>query len=226
MKEHYPFLNTPLPYGFDALEPYIDAQTMELHHNRHLQTYIENLNAALRQQPRLQTLSLAELLAIAPTLPEPLATTVAHNAGGVYNHQFYFNGLAAPGNTPGSGPTGQLADAIIQQYGSVAQMLEQLAQTAAGVFGSGYAWLVLQPGGGLAIVATADQETPLTLGFCPVLAVDVWEHAYYLKHYNKRADYLADWQQVINWSQAAQNYAGCLDAKVCQTDGCRYIYRS
>jgi len=205
MAERYPFVNTPLPYAYDALEPYIDSLTMELHHDRHLQAYIDNLNALLADQPRLQNLSLEELLSVAPALPEPLATQIRRNAGGVYNHQFYFNNLA-PAGMNGGAPGGRLLAAIQRDFGSIENMLQALGDAAMSVFGSGYAWLNLQPEGMLGITTTTNQNTPLPDGLLPLLNVDMWEHAYYLKHYNDRDGYLNDWMNVINWPQAEQHY--------------------
>ncbi|MDD3165717.1 MAG: superoxide dismutase [Oscillospiraceae bacterium] len=199
-------MNTPLAYAYDALEPYIDAQTMVLHHDRHLQTYVDNLNAALQPYPWLQTLSLQQLLRASTHLPMTIATPVARNAGGVYNHRLYFDGL-----TPESAPLpdGALSSAIVRRFGSISQFREQLTQAAAGVFGSGYAWLCADRRGTLSIVTTANQETPQGLCLCPILNLDVWEHAYYLKHFNKRADYLTDWFHVVNWPAAEARYLQC-----------------
>ena len=222
MKEHYPFVNTPLPYDYASLEPYIDAKTMELHHDRHLQAYIDKLNTALSDQPRLQMLSLDELLAVAPALPEQLCIEVERNAGGVYNHQFFFSCLSAEGGML----QGKLLTLVNNTFGSLDAFMLQYNQAAMSVFGSGYAWLAVASGGGLVIVTTANQETPLTANLFPVLTTDVWEHAYYLKHYNKRADYLTDLTSVINWSQVEQNYYDCLGALVSDTNGYCYIHRS
>lgn len=203
--EFYPFINLPLPYDYGALEPNIDAQTMHLHHDRHLQTYIDNLNAALQGQPSLQRLSLTELIENASRMPTGMQATIRNNAGGVYNHRFYFDGMQP---ATGQMPVGALAQAIDRDFGSLDHFREAFDQAALSVFGSGYAWLVYD-GTRLRILTTANQNCPLESGLCPVLTADVWEHAYYLKHFNKRADYLADWFPLINWEQAEQRYRKC-----------------
>ena len=199
---HYPFINTPLPYDYDALEPFIDTKTMYLHHDKHLQTYIDNLNNTLREHPNLQDLSLKQLIVSSCKLPQPLRTSVRNNAGGIYNHRFFFKGL----KNPSSGkPSGSLADAIDQRFGSFHAFLDLFKKAALSVFGSGYAWLIADKGK-LSIITTANQDTPIEYGFDPILNIAVWEHAYYLKHYNVRADYIDDWMQIINWTQAEKNY--------------------
>lgn len=205
-EQRYPFVNHPLPYAFDALEPYIDAKTMELHHDRHLQTYIDNLNKALAPHPRLQRYTLTELLTHLDSLPYPVQTPIRHNAGGVYNHELYFE-MLTPNAT--DGPQGALLHAIECAFGSVRHMQARMAQAALDVFGSGYAFVVARRNGRLAIVQTRNQDTPLIDGLCPLLNVDVWEHAYYLKHYNVRKDYLDDWSHVIHWPAMQARYAAC-----------------
>lgn len=207
MNERYPFINTPLPYAYDAMEPYIDKKTMELHHNKHLQTYIDNLNAALKNYPLLHNWTLEQLLMNLFSLPEEIQTAVRNNGGGVFNHQFYFSNLQNPALQQ---PIGSLKDAINARFGNFVSFQNQLRTAALSVFGSGYAWLVLTALGQLKIITTANQDTPLALGMCPILNLDVWEHAYYLKHYNVRVDYINDWFHVINWEQAEQNYRNCL----------------
>ncbi|MEA5011795.1 MAG: superoxide dismutase [Angelakisella sp.] len=206
MNEHYPFVNMPLPYDYDALEPYIDTKTMHLHHDKHLQSYVDNLNNAVKERPGLQMLTLPQLIQTAGRLPVKLGTAVAHNAGGVYNHQFYFEGLTPDKEDE---PARILMREIDKTWDSFEQFVKEMNAAAMSVFGSGYAWLVLDANGRLRIITTANQETPLTMGLCPILNVDVWEHAYYLKHYNKRADYLADWLQVVNWPKAEERYLYC-----------------
>ena len=207
MNDHYKFENTPLPYPYDALEPYIDTKTMELHHDRHLQTYIDNLNAALQDYPRLQEYSLTELIHIASRLPAKVGVPIARNAGGVFNHRFYFDEMSPNAE---SQPTGALAGAIARKFGGVGAFEEKFREAALSVFGSGYAWLVSDRHGNLRIVITANQETPLTMDLCPVINIDVWEHAYYLKHYNKRGDYIGDWFHVLDWKKANENYLDCV----------------
>ena len=208
MTDHYKFENTPLPYGYDALEPYIDSQTMQLHHDKHLQTYIDNLNNALKDYPRLQTLTLGELILSAPRLPKAIGTPIARNAGGVYNHRFYFEGIEPPAEQSMNGALEVILD---KTFGGYDAFREKFKVAALAVFGSGYAWLVTDRQGRLSIITTANQETPLTRGMCPVLNIDVWEHAYYLKHYNKRTDYIDDWFHVINWSAANSRYLACIN---------------
>ena len=203
MKEHYPFVNPPLPYGYDALEPFIDAQTMHLHHDKHLQGYTDNLNAALRDHPNLQCMTLEQLISIACKLPENIGTPIARNAGGVYNHRFYFDGMSSYGIRQ---PVGELQSAIDSSFGSFEEFHKKFAAAAMSVFGSGYAWLVANKCGMLNIVTTPNQETPSLNTWRPILNIDVWEHAYYLKHYNKRADYIEDWFGVANWFEAHDRY--------------------
>lgn len=206
MNEHYPFVNPPLPYAYDALEPYIDAKTMELHHDRHLQTYVNQLNQALEKHPEYQSLSLEQLLVCLASLPRELQTPVRHNAGGVYNHVFFFSGLS-PSHT-GSGAD-FLTDHIAAEFGSSAAFRTAFTDAALSVFGSGYAWLVLDCMGHFKIITTANQDTPFPLHLHPILNLDVWEHAYYLKHYNKRKDYIDDWFHAVNWQRAEENYILC-----------------
>lgn len=203
MNEHYPFVNVPLPYAYDAMEPYIDAKTMELHHNRHLQTYINNLNSTLSKYPQFQSWSLEELLINTASLPEDIQTPIKNNGGGVYSHWLYFANLTKPGL---SHPHGSLGKAILTDFGSLDAFQRQLKTAALSVFGSGYAWLVLDATGHLLIITASNQDTPLSLSLCPILNIDVWEHAYYLKHYNVRADYIDDWFHVINWENAERYY--------------------
>jgi Fe-Mn family superoxide dismutase len=206
LNEHYPFENTPLPYAGSALEPYIDEQTMILHHDRHLQTYIDNLNAVLKEHPRLQSLSLEQLITRADRLPKKTGIPLSRNAGGVYNHRFYFDGLTPETDQH---PNGALAEAIDRSFGGYDAFREKFAEAAKAVFGSGYAWLVKDPYGSLKISTTANQETPLPAGLCPILNIDVWEHAYYLKHFNRRADYIDNWWHVVNWRKAEARYLAC-----------------
>jgi len=171
---------------------------MELHHNRHLQTYIDNLNATLKNYPKLQQLSLEQLILTAPKLPAAVGVPIARNAGGVYNHRFFFNGMT-PDAQP---PTGELALAINRTFGSLDGFKTQFTQAALSVFGSGYAWLTANRLKKLQIITTANQDTPLTMGLRPIITIDVWEHAYYLKHYNVRAAYVGDWWSVVRWPEA------------------------
>lgn len=207
MNEPYKFINTPLPYPYNALEPYIDEKTMWLHHNRHLQTYIDNLNNALSKNPALWNWTLEELITNTASLPEDIRTAVAHNGGGVFNHQFYFSNLANPAPQQ---PFGNLNEGIRNKFRTYVSFQAQFKEAALSVFGSGYAWLVVNALGQLDIMTTKNQDTPLSLGLSPILNIDVWEHAYYLKHYNVRADYIDDWFRVVNWNNANKNYMRCI----------------
>ena len=186
---HYPFQLEPLLYPYNALEPYIDTKTMQLHHDKHLKTYVDNLNAAIAPYPNLYHLPLEALIQNNTALPTPIQTIVAHNAGGVFNHNFYFKELASHNLIPNS----PLYNEIVSYFGSYNAFKTAFISSAIGVFGSGYAWLVHDGINNLKITTTANQDTPLPLGYEPLLNIDVWEHAYYLKHYSVRANYINDW---------------------------------
>jgi len=197
-----PFQLMPLPYAYNALEPYIDTKTMHLHHDRHLQTYVNDLNAALADCPALYCCTLEQLLIRAQKMPCGKRTAVLRSAGGVYNHEFFFNGLI-PGGRP---PTGLLAEQIKHCYGGAAGFQARFKAKALEVFGSGYTWLARGRRGELCIVNTANQNTLVPQGLRPLACIDVWEHAYYLKHYNVRADYVDDWFRVADFERASQLY--------------------
>ncbi|MCI8631272.1 MAG: superoxide dismutase [Firmicutes bacterium] len=180
---------------------------MELHHDKHLQTYIDNLNDALKDCPELQDLSLEQLIINSHRLPEDIGTKIHNNAGGVYNHRFFFAGMQNPQDSAGM-PKGRLEAEVIKTYGSFDNFKTAFKKAALSVFGSGYAWLAVCRGK-LRIITTANQDTLLEMGMCPVISLDVWEHAYYLKHYNVRAAYIDDWFNVVNWSKAEKNYLKC-----------------
>ena len=207
MNHFYPFVNTPLPYAYNALEPYIDEKTMHLHHDRHLQTYIDNLNKLMDENPALQQFSLEELLTRWCRLPQHLQIPVRNNAGGVFNHRFYFDSMKEPGT---SCQTPRLFDAMSLQFKSPEDFKSQFKGAALSVFGSGYAWLV-SPGGRLKLNTTANQNTPPLDTMMPLLNIDVWEHAYYLKHYNVRAAYIDDWFRVINWEVVEKRFLCSID---------------
>ncbi|MEM1117370.1 MAG: superoxide dismutase [Bacteroidota bacterium] len=192
-----------LPYAPDALEAAIDAETMRVHHGRHHQGYTNNLNAALEGAPDLQQQPLIELLRDVPALPEAVRLAVLNNGGGYLNHALFWS-MMRPG---GGEPSGPLADAIARDFGSVDAFKQRFADAATGVFGSGWAWLVRDAEGALQVIQTTEQDPPHAFGFVPVLGVDVWEHAYYLRYQNRRAEYLDRWWSVVNWDQAAANYA-------------------
>src|SRR5207245_10460102 len=185
----------PLPYPSDALEPHIDKQTMEIHHGKHHNAYVTNLNAALEKHPELQSKSIEELLKGINTVPDDIRTAVRNNGGGHANHTMFWQIM---GPNAGGAPTGAIADAIKSSFGSFDAFKEQFAKAGVGRFGSGWAWVIDQ-GGKLAIESTANQDSPLMEGKKPVFGIDVWEHAYYLKYQNRRPDYLAAWWSVVNW---------------------------
>jgi Fe-Mn family superoxide dismutase len=187
----------PLPYAPDALEPHIDKQTMEIHHGKHHQTYITNLNAALEKHPDLQTKSVEDLIRGINTVPEDIRTAVRNNGGGHANHSMFWQIM---GPHAGGQPTGAIAEAITSSFGSFDAFKEQLAKAGAGRFGSGWAW-VIEHGGKLVIESTANQDSPLMEGKKPVFGIDVWEHAYYLKYQNRRPDYISAWWNVVNWNE-------------------------
>ena len=187
----------PLPYAPDALEPHIDKQTMEIHHGKHQQTYINNLNTALEKHPDLQTKSVEDLIRGINTVPEDIRTAVRNNGGGHANHSMFWQIM---GPHAGGQPTGAIADAITSSFGGFDAFKEQVAKAGAGRFGSGWAW-VIDHGGKLVIESTANQDSPLMEGKKPVLGIDVWEHAYYLKYQNRRPDYISAWWNVVNWNE-------------------------
>jgi Fe-Mn family superoxide dismutase len=186
-----------LPYDFAALEPHIDEQTMRIHHGKHHQAYVTNLNAALDKHPALHQKSLDDLLRELAAVPEDIRTAVRNNGGGHWNHSLFW---VIMGPNAGGPPTGAIADAITGAFGSFETFKERFAQAAMGRFGSGWAWLV-DKGGRLEITSTPNQDNPLMEGQKAILGLDVWEHAYYLKYQNRRADYIAAWWNVVNWAE-------------------------
>lgn len=192
-----------LPYPFDALEPHIDAQTMEIHHDRHHATYVNNLNAALEKHPELFDKSLDELLSNLDSLPEDIRTAVRNNGGGHANHTLFWEILSKNG---GGAPSGELADAINSAFGSFEKFKEEFTKAATTRFGSGWAWLVVD-NGKLSVTSTPNQDSPIMEGKTPILGLDVWEHAYYLKYQNKRPDYINAFWNVVNWDEVAKRYA-------------------
>lgn len=184
-----------LPYGCDALEPHIDTTTMQIHHGKHHQAYVNNLNAAIEKAPELAGKSLDELMSGINSVPEAVRTAVRNNGGGHWNHSFFWKLM---GPNAGGNPSGEVGKAIDDAFGSFDKFKEQFAAAGVGRFGSGWAWLV-NDGGKLSIMSTPNQDNPLMEGKTAILGVDVWEHAYYLKYQNKRPDYLAAWWNVVNW---------------------------
>ncbi|PYE43790.1 superoxide dismutase [Paenibacillus barcinonensis] len=193
-----------LPYANDALEPHIDAQTMEIHHDRHHNTYVTNLNAALESAPELQDKSLEDLIANLDSVPEGIRTAVRNNGGGHANHSLFWEIIGPNG---GGAPTGDIAAAIDSELGGFDKFKEDFAKAATTRFGSGWAWLVVGKDGKLSITSTPNQDSPLFEGLTPVLGLDVWEHAYYLKYQNKRPDYIGAFWNVINWDEVNKRYA-------------------
>ena len=193
----------PLPYPPDALEPHIDKQTMEIHHGKHHNAYVTNLNAALEKHPALQSKSVEDLLRGINSVPEDIRTAVRNNGGGHANHTMFWQIM---GPKAGGPPTGAIADAIKSSFGSFDAFKEQVAKAAIGRFGSGWAW-VLDQGGKLAIESSANQDSPLMEGKKIVFGIDVWEHAYYLKYQNRRPDYVTAWWNVVNWTEINKRLA-------------------
>lgn len=192
-----------LAYAYDALEPHIDALTMEIHHSRHHQTYINNLNAALADHPELAALPVEELLARFDSLPVQVQGAVRNHGGGHANHSLFWRVMSPQG---GGEPTGELAAAIQRELGGLEAFKQAFTQAALSRFGSGWAWLVVDGSGKLQVVSSANQDSPLQDGLVPILGLDVWEHAYYLKYQNKRPDYIAAFYKVIDWNEVARRY--------------------
>ncbi|KAF1292008.1 superoxide dismutase [Candidatus Enterococcus leclercqii] len=191
-----------LPYAYDALEPYIDVETMHLHHDKHHNTYVTNLNAAIEKHPELGEKSVEELIADMAGIPEDIRTAVRNNGGGHANHSFFWE-IMAP--NAGGEPTGAVKAAIDDAFGSFDEMKEAFKAAAAGRFGSGWAWVIVDDGK-LAITSTPNQDSPLMDGKTPILGLDVWEHAYYLKYKNVRPDYIAAFWNVVNWDKVNEHF--------------------
>jgi len=193
-----------LPYSYDALEPHIDAQTMEIHLTKHHNAYVTNLNAALEKHPELQAVDIETLLRNINSVPEEIRTAVRNNGGGHANHSLFWTIM---GPNAGGTPTGELAEAINKAFGSFDAFKELFSRAAATRFGSGWAWLVVDGFGKLAVYSTANQDSPYMDGHTPILGLDVWEHAYYLKYQNRRPEYINNWWNVVNWKAVAERYA-------------------
>jgi Fe-Mn family superoxide dismutase len=197
------FTLPPLPYDFAALEPHIDAKTMEIHHGKHHQTYVNNLNAALEKAPELAKKSLDELMRSINTLPEAVRTPIRNNGGGHWNHSMFWEIMSAKA---GGEPGGKLGEAIRSAFGDFAKFREQFSAAGVGRFGSGWAWLI-NTGGKVSIISTPNQDNPLMEGQKAIMGLDVWEHAYYLKYQNRRPDYISAWWNVVNWKEVEKRYA-------------------
>ncbi len=193
----------PLPYDYSALEPYIDTQTMQLHHDKHHLAYVTNLNAALEKAPQLQGKNVEDILRDLTAVPDAVRAAVRNNGGGHVNHTMFWQ-IMAP--KAGGNPTGAIAEAITSTFGDFAAFKEKFNDAGLKQFGSGWAWLIRDKEGKLQIVSTPNQDTPLSQGLYPVMGNDVWEHAYYLKYQNRRADYLKEWWNVVNWAEVNRRF--------------------
>lgn len=199
-----------LPYSYDGLEPYIDAKTMEIHHAKHHATYVAKLNETLANYPELKDKPVQELLIALQNMPDAVKTAVRNHGGGHFNHSMFWELMKpqAPGGQDGGAATGTLAKTIVKTFGAFEKFQEEFMKAAAGVFGSGWAWLVKDASGKLSITTTPNQDNPISNGLKPILGIDVWEHAYYLKYQNRRPDYIAAWWNVVNWQKAEENFKG------------------
>jgi Fe-Mn family superoxide dismutase len=198
------YTQAPLPYDFAALEPHIDTQTMQIHYGKHHATYVTNLNAAIQKHPELESKSPEDLVRNLKTVPEDIRGAVRNNGGGHVNHTMFWQIMKPNG---GGNPTGAIGDAIKSTFGNFEEFKKQFNDAGLKQFGSGWAWLVRDGGGKLSIMSTPNQDNPMTEGHYPIMGNDVWEHAYYLKHQNKRADYLNAWWNVVNWDEVNKRLA-------------------
>jgi Fe-Mn family superoxide dismutase len=197
------FVLPDLSYGYEALEPHIDARTMEIHHSKHHAGYVSKLNAALESFDEFEGVSIESILSELNSVPDEIRTAVRNNGGGHANHSLFWNVMGPDG---GGEPGGKLGGAISNAFNGFGDFKDKFSKAAATRFGSGWAWLVVGAGGGLVVLSTPNQDTPLSEGVTPILGLDVWEHAYYLNYQNRRPDYIAAWWNVINWSQVEANY--------------------
>ncbi|MEX1997642.1 MAG: superoxide dismutase [Candidatus Andersenbacteria bacterium] len=202
-----PFTLPELPYAYDALEPHIDARTMEIHHQKHHGTYVEKLNVALQDQDNLAEKSVEDLISDLETIPENIRTAVRNHGGGHANHSFFWQIMSPDG---GGGPTGEIEAALMENFGDFASFQAKFNEVATGRFGSGWAWLVVNKAGELEVMSTANQDSPISAGQVPLLGLDVWEHAYYIKFLWNRAEYIKSWWNVVNWKQVQENYTEAL----------------
>jgi len=195
-----------LSYSYNALEPYIDSQTMELHHGKHHAGYVSKLNAALEGHEDLADKSLEDLLTSLDSLPEDIRVAVRNNGGGHYNHSLFWKVMSPKANGGGGDPEGVVLESVIQTFGSIASFRDEFAASAVSVFGSGWVWLVMDDSQKLSIKTTPNQDSPVSRGLRPILGLDVWEHAYYLKYQNRRPDYIEAWWNVVNWQGVESNF--------------------
>lgn len=195
-----------LPYAYDALEPHIDAQTMEIHHAKHHQGYVDKLNEALGKHPE-SAFSLEEMLSSLETAPEDIRVAVRNNGGGYFNHSLFWISMG-PEKEIRKEPSGKLREALNNDFGEVEKFKDSFSQAAMSRFGSGWAWLCSDESGKLSVISTANQDTPLEKHLTPLLGLDIWEHAYYLKYQNKRLDYVVAWWNVVNWEEVEKRYKG------------------
>ncbi len=194
-----------LPYAYDALEPFIDERTMEIHHAKHHATYVAKLNEALDKYPKLFELSLQDLLSDLDKVPEDIRMAVKNHGGGHYNHSMFWKLMCPQTGEGGSEPQGKLAEEIQKHFNHFAKFKEEFTKSATGLFGSGWTWLV-RDGGKLAIITMTNQDNPLSVGKVPVLGLDLWEHAYYLKYQNRRAEYIESWWSIVNWEEINRSF--------------------
>ena len=199
-----PYELPSLPYEYNALEPHVDAKTMEIHHTKHHQTYINNVNAALAKHPELEGKDVLDLIRDLNAIPEDIRGVVRNNGGGHANHSMFWVCMSPNG---GGAPSGELGDAISSAFGDLDSFKEQFAKAGATRFGSGWAWLCVDGSGNLVVTSTPNQDNPLSDGLTPILGLDVWEHAYYLNYQNRRPDYISAWWNIVYWDQVAANYA-------------------
>ncbi len=208
----YEFELEPLHYDYAALEPFIDAETMYFHHDKHLKTYVDNLNEALKNYPELQKLTLVDLILNYNSFPEDVRDKIRNNAGGVFNHNLFFNIMGPP---KGEQPIGAFMNDLLKYFGTFEAFKKELKNAALNRFGSGWGWLVMDDKCGLKVISTANQDSPLNMNLCPILPLDVWEHAYYLKYQNRRSEYIDNWFNVVDWSKVNENYLYCLKCASC-----------
>jgi Fe-Mn family superoxide dismutase len=192
-----------LPYAFDALEPFIDSTTMQIHHDKHHAAYVNNLNGAIEKHPDLSGKSLETLLKDLNAVPEDIRTVVRNHGGGTWNHTMFWEVMAPKA---GGEPSGALANAISGAFGSFTNFKTEFEKAANGRFGSGWAWLVKKSDGGLSVVSTANQDNPMSDGLTPLMGLDVWEHAYYLKYQNRRAEYVTNWWNLVHWTEVERRF--------------------